>query len=466
MGARGSGTLARQRVVSDPFLFAVSISARMGGLRPGLFATVLGAIVGLFLSFEPAESLAIFNSVSLVHLGMYGGSGWVVSHLFESLIKSRNQLEIQTAQHEYLLHQSSTIMWTVDHELRYTTEPSGQGMATVPSEFRVKIGQSIYELLKTRDDTNAAIAAHRRALKGEMVEYEIEWFGRYYTGIVSPFRKRSKIVGVFGMAFDITARRNQKEALKLAKEQAEAANLAKGAFLANMSHEIRTPVTAMIGFSELLANPDITSEQRSKFADLVVSNGRHLVHLIDDLLDLSRAESVKSKVEIREISLPKLMADVNNMFSTQAEKKGISLQHSISPTVHEFIHTDSHRLRQILFNVIGNAIKFTEQGGVNVDISSTGIPDRRGQHQIKFTVSDTGIGIPSERQGELFQPFSQVDPSYSRKYGGAGLGLALSRQLANSLGGNVELTKSAPGEGSTFVITIDSNIAKSDVAVR
>jgi signal transduction histidine kinase/CheY-like chemotaxis protein len=233
----------------------------------------------------------------------------------------------------------------------------------------------------------------------------------------------------------------------------EDANKAKNAFLANMSHEIRTPLSAIVGFSEIMAGEDTSPAQKAALAENLRRNGRQLTCIIDDILDLSKVEAGKLRIEKKIISLPSIMHEVRSVMAMRAKNKGVAFSIEASGKVPVRIETDEVRLKQILMNLVGNAIKFTEKGDVRVVVRHLFGENRN--NCLAFTVKDTGIGIPDESQESLFLPFSQVDMSSTRKFGGSGLGLALSRRLAQELGGDVDLVESIRGQGSTFELRIE-----------
>jgi hypothetical protein len=205
----------------------------------------------------------------------------------------------------------------------------------------------------------------------------------------------------------------------------------------------------MVGFCELLREPILSDEDRIAYADIISRNGRELTSLIDDILDLSKVEAGCLDIARRPVSLATLLGDVAQSLSLRAREKGIELELHMQAGVPETIMTDPMRLRQILVNIIGNAVKFTERGGVVVDVRL------EGGRLLAIEVRDSGIGIPATAQGRLFRAFSQADEATARRFGGTGLGLQLSRRLAQLLGGDVTLVKSELGRGSSFVVTID-----------
>ncbi|WP_373999351.1 ATP-binding protein [Bdellovibrio bacteriovorus] len=236
--------------------------------------------------------------------------------------------------------------------------------------------------------------------------------------------------------------------LAKAKEAAEAASKMKSAFLANMSHEIRTPLGAIIGFTDLLKEGNLDPVDRDQFLDAISRNGKALTRLIDDILDLAKVEAGRLAIEEVDFSLYDLMSDSVELFREKARQKNLYLLLNINEETPDRICSDPSRLRQILVNLIGNAVKFTSEGGVRVDVRLLS----RAKENLKFKVDikDTGIGLTPDQQARLFKPFAQADSGTSRKYGGTGLGLALSRRLSQALGGDITISECTLGKGCTF----------------
>jgi signal transduction histidine kinase len=256
---------------------------------------------------------------------------------------------------------------------------------------------------------------------------------------------------------DITAQKTSEEESIRAKQAAESANAAKSTFLANMSHEIRTPLGAIMGFSELLVDDRIDPAEKSNFVAAIKRNGEMLSNIINDILDLAKVEAGKMDVNVRESELTEILTDITALLGLQATEKGIDLKVAIDDDAPEKIKTDPLRLRQILINVIGNAIKFTDKGAVSVSARrSVGVD---GQELISFVVDDTGKGIAKDQIGKLFAPFSQANDTAIKRYGGTGLGLILSKDLARLLGGDVVLTQTELGalRGSCVDMTLSAN---------
>ena len=260
----------------------------------------------------------------------------------------------------------------------------------------------------------------------------------------------------------------QNEELELAKLAAETANDAKSAFLANMSHEIRTPLGVIMGFADLLRDPKMNEAERANSIEIINRNGRSLSRVIDDILDLSKVESGRLEIELVATPIAEIIHDIETLFSDQVRLKGIVLRTHIHPGVPSVIHTDPTRLRQILVNVVGNAVKFTEKGSVDIEVHAKHLEEgsRKNRFQIEFAIRDTGPGIETDQIKYLFKPFVQADISTTRKFGGTGLGLALSKRLALALGGDVLIRDCKLNHGCTFAITLLADANTSDLSPR
>lgn len=257
----------------------------------------------------------------------------------------------------------------------------------------------------------------------------------------------------------VEAKIKQKELitqLQEAQEAAEHANKNKSMFLANVSHEIRTPLTAILGFTDLLKDGPVSDTERSRFIETINRNGNALIKIIDDVLDLSKVEANCLELEKNELSPLQLLNDVVDQFKTKASLKKIYLHLDIQNSLPSTILSDSVRIQQVISNLLSNAIKFTNIGGVNVQVTTTKLDLTKAE--IKIRVSDTGIGITDKQIEKLFLPFSQADKSTARKFGGTGLGLALSKHLAEALGGSLNIERSHEGVGSTFVFSLQVDI--------
>ena len=239
------------------------------------------------------------------------------------------------------------------------------------------------------------------------------------------------------------------------KDKAEQASRAKSAFLANMSHEIRTPMTAILGYADTMLEPDQTLSDRVECLQIIRRNSNHLLELINGILDISKIEADKMTIERVETDLPAILSDVVSLMRPRALEKNLAFSLDVVGPLPRQILTDRLRLRQVLLNLIGNAIKFTEHGGVKLSVSCDRQSDRL---TVQFDVIDSGIGIAPEQLAGLFQPFSQADDSMTRRFGGTGLGLAISKRLVALLGGDISV-RSQRGRGSTFTVRIDGGPA-------
>ncbi len=302
----------------------------------------------------------------------------------------------------------------------------------------------IKRVLVEKSITDYELTARARDGKQTVVSYNATTF----------YDRNRKLQGVFAAARDVTDRKRFEQELQLAKAAAESASRTKSDFLASMSHEIRTPMNAIMGIADLLAKTKLTAEQ-DRFVQIFRRSGDNLLNLINDILDLSKVEASQLDLERTGFSLSDHLEKVFEMVEPRAQEKGLSLTCEIAPSVSNELVGDPMRLRQVLMNLLGNAIKFTETGSVTLKVERQA--DGAIPAALQFTVTDTGIGIPAQKLPLIFERFTQADSSTTRRFGGSGLGLTISKRLVELMGGRIWVT-SEEGQGSTFAFSVPFEI--------
>lgn len=385
------------------------------------------------------------DSVELEHLGVALNDA--SANLYEqSLRVSTAMAEMERLAAFPEMNPNIVISMNVRGEVQYLN-PFGEKLVDsldiLPSHVGILLPENIKSII------------HECLHNGETIHaIETEYKGHSFLWTFSPVVSQQV---VHGHALEITQRKEamaQAQAERMERMAAEASNTAKSTFLANMSHEIRTPLTAIIGFSESLLDSTQTMAERVESINTVIRSGKHLMQIINDILDLSKVEADKLELEEIEVSPFELMNDVSSLVSMLAESKGLFFDVDYNYPMPLKISTDPVRLKQIILNLCNNAVKFTEKGGVKVNVSYS-----VDNQQLLIQIVDTGIGLTTEQAEKIFAPFTQADTSTTRQYGGTGLGLSLSKQLAEKLGGDIQV-ESTPNVGSCFSLTIKALAVK------
>ena len=394
------------------------------------------------------NSIAALGGVILISLAFIALLKRQIKRATADILQSKAVLlESEAKFRSYIDHSPDGIFVTDEYGRCLEVNPAASAITGYPHEELLEM--SIFDLIPPE----SAETAHRHLQS--LKEYgfasnELEL--RHKSGKkrwLSVDAVKLSATRYLGFTKDVTARRRTEEQLLQAITASEAASTAKSRFLANMSHEIRTPMNGMIGLIELLLETKLTREQR-EYAELIKLSGKNLVQLLSDILDLSKIEAQKIELETRDFNLQTEINGTINLLSLHARKKGLTLNAKIDPDVPHLLKGDADRLRQILNNIIGNAIKFTAKGSVLLHIRK----DREDEEQtiLRFLVTDTGIGIEADKLKKIFEPFTQADSSTTRQYGGTGLGLTIARQLAELMGGTISVERNK-GNGTTFWFT-------------
>lgn len=398
---------------------------------------------------------------------IYNTNGTISKQALISDITDRKMaedaLKRSEARYHSLVETSQGLIWQCDAEGRLTYLN-----LAVEQVFGYELNEMLgkkFSDFQVPEKAEIALIKFNQVMQGNSInEYESTFIGKNGEEIILMINalfmsdENNEMIGVSGTAYDITQRKQMEEELRTSKTTAEAANTAKSQFLATMSHEIRTPMNGVIGMIELLQHTNLTSEQ-NELAEEAKKAGIELVHLLNDILDLSKIEADKMELELSEFYLQPVISDTINLLSLSAHEKALNLVSSIDPDVPMALKGDAGRLRQIITNLISNAIKFTPKGSVTLQVQKE--TEEENSVTLRFMIKDTGIGMPTNRLDQIFHPFTQVNNSITRTYGGTGLGLTICRRLAELMGGSIGV-ESTEGEGSTFWFTavLDKQIKK------
>jgi signal transduction histidine kinase/DNA-binding response OmpR family regulator len=379
----------------------------------------------------------------------------LAAHDITELIETKKALENVEKEKSMILDSTSELFlfYNENLKIKWANNAVSNYLNIEQSEYRNKFCYEV--LLDRKEPCNECPVL--KALSTRQVHYHILLTPDDKIWEVKGFPvldNDGEIIGLGEVARDITAQKKAEDELIKAKEKAEGSDRLKSAFLANMSHEIRTPMNGILGFTEMLNKEDLSGEEKKYYSEIIKDSTNRLLHIVNDILDLSRIEAQQLKIEKNPFDINKLMKELYyefEMFKNKNNKSAVELRLKNKHSEGCYIYSDKHRIRQVLTNLLNNAFKFTEQGyvefGYKVKDSGT----------IQFRVKDTGIGISREFQGIIFERFRQADDSMSRSYGGAGLGLCIAEGLVRLLGGKIWIN-STPGIGSTFFFTISHDM--------
>jgi PAS domain S-box-containing protein len=408
--------------------------------------------------------LVILSGSSQVQLA--GGKGVATQSNLRDVTEQRlaeRQLDESQRNLEALVENTGDSIWSVDREHRLITLNSAYALAIEAHTAKEPLaGETPDEIFSDGDDVRWYRELYARTLSGErhvaVRSDEVDGHVRHFELYANPIQSLEGVSGAVFFGKDVTPRHRAAEALQHAKEEAEAANKAKSDFLANMSHELRTPLNSVIGFTNILIKNkgDRLNDKDIGFLQRVLSNGKHLLALINEVLDLAKVEAGRMELIIEEIDLTHLCVETVQQLEGQARAKEghIALLADVPDSV-ALVETDSAKLKQVIINMIGNALKFTHEGSVTVRLDTAS----DGFTPIAISVVDTGIGIPKDRLDAIFEAFQQAEAGTSRKYGGTGLGLAISRSICLLLGYDL-IVESEIGKGSTFKIVMGQRAAR------
>jgi PAS domain S-box-containing protein len=415
-----------------------------------------------------AETLRKHKDGHLIHVSILGapieveGKQRAVYGIYRDIserIRTQEALKESKTQLQYVLNNTKDIIFQVDLTGNFIFINKAAEKMTGYDQDEI-LNKSFYDLVAPEYHQLIEERVKKRVARETLTDsFKFEIITRSNTRVwveltTNPVVKYDEVVGIQGVARDVSERMEFEEHLKRAKEKAEEADHLKSAFLANMSHEIRTPMNAILGFSNLLNNPAITNEQQEEYIEIINSRGNQLLQVINDIIDLSKIDSNQLSIEEKEFKLNDFLEEIHSSFAQSIKeeyKKPIELKLEKGENDEKSaVLLDKTRLEQVLSYLLTNAVKYTEDGTITFGYEIEQMAD---ESQLKFFIRDTGVGIPEEKQDVIFERFRQSDDSKTREYGGTGLGLSISKGLVEMMGGTIWLN-SVPSEGTTFYFTL------------
>lgn len=445
-------------------IFRVSLAAFFFPCAAGTFAPGFGSLAQRFwqvFTLSPAWWIIAAAIIIMALLYKVGTLKSREREYSEFVRRAAKREAMHEQRYRELLDNASDIVYTHDLEGRLITWSKAGEMITgyqqrelfqrdlaelVPAERREAVRAWIRQTAEGRGPATFELVINTK--DGNPVILDVS---------TRSITRDGRLVGVLGFARDITERKRSEEEAQRAREAAEAASRLKSEFLANVSHEIRTPMNGILGMTELVLETDLAKEQR-EFLEMVKMSADSLMDIINDILDFSKIEVGKLELDSAPLNLRHLLETVLKPLTLRAQQKELRLACEVDPRVPDGLLGDATRLRQVLMNLVGNAVKFTENGSIRVRIQTVALS--RDEAVLRFEVRDTGIGIPLEKQQIVFEAFTQADGSTTRKYGGTGLGLTITKKLVNMMGGEINVQSEA-GQGSTFSFTLPFPLAQS-----
>lgn len=467
------------RVVWDPAMVALSLAAGLslagltGALVSGrgphrLMASTLGGVLAIVCLHFIAMSAMTIDPRAVSDIGPTV-SGVVMTGVLTAIIAGIGGLAACLIWMDWAARTNAL------SQIREAVEAMPDGIAVYDASDRLVLWNTRYSQVNPELSSNLQAGMSFRdivqiglndRLYADAVGREAEWAEERMAARAQPSNaieqriagdrwirvsdRRTAAGGIVTVCIDITDLKNDARALAEARDAAQSANSAKSQFLANMSHEIRTPLNGVIGLAQAMARTELSEPQR-EMLELIQSSGQTLQVLLSDILDLARVESGRLELASEPFDLGRAVRDAAQLYEAAAREKGLQFFVDIAPDADRWVEGDLVRLKQILTNLVSNAVKFTSQGFVS--LTASGGPDRDGRGTLRFTVEDTGIGFDCATRERLFSRFEQADGGITRRFGGSGLGLAISRQLAEMMGGELDC-ESEPGGGSAFILTI------------